>query len=144
MIATLSVATGLSVKAHNLTVTRPNSDGDEFGFGSAAVVLAAIVLGLPVLVHTVVMGWRAVRATTPAPVGTRLLWVATAWAAAANLAVAAVSWSMVSDTTMYRPASIERATGAVLTAGVGGAVVVAVMGAAAALAVQAARSSNPT
>lgn len=136
MIAALSVATGLSVKAHNLTVTSPNSDGDMFGFGPVAVVLLTIVLGLPVLVYTLVMGWRAMQANGSTPASTRPLWVVTAWTASANLAVAAVSWLLVSDSTMYRPASIDRATDAVVTAGVGGVVGVVLIGGASALAVR--------
>lgn len=142
MLGVISVATGLSVKAHNLTNTQPNSDGDMFGFGSAAVVLAAIVLGFPVLIYAIMTVWQQVRATNPPPVDIRPLLALTGWTVLVNLAVAAVSWLMVSDATMYRPDSIERAQDAVLTAGLRGTAAVAVVGALAASVVRTARHGN--
>lgn len=114
-----------------------------FGFGPAAAVLTAIVLGLPVLVYAVLAIWRAVRPTASTAFSARAVLVPAAWTALVNVAVAGVSLLAVSDSSMYRPASIDRAQSAVLVAGLGGVVVVTFLGAAAAWVVVAARRPQP-
>ncbi len=140
LVGVLVATTWAALEAQDLPRTLPNSDGDMFGFGLAAVVLAAVVLGLPVLAAAIWMGWRALRLSKPAPAGLGIVLGTSAWAALASLGIAAVSWGMVSDRSMYRPRSIERAQDAVQLAGLGGAGAAVAVGALGVLVLRVARS----
>lgn len=139
LTAILSLAAGVTIKAQNLTFTRPGQDGDMFASGQITVVLACVVIGLPTLIFAAQRFLHLFRHPHPAPVAARSLVIVTAGFAAANLAAAAVSWWAVSQEEWYRPNSILRAQDAVFTAGAWGVVATLAVGVAAVLAVRATR-----
>lgn len=132
MVAVLSVAAGVSIKAQNLTRTRPGSDGDMFGVGPVSVVLVCVLIGLPVVIFAAKRFVSLVITSNPDPVKVVTVMAVAGWMATANAAMSWTSWAAVTSE-MYRPASIERAQEAVFDAGAAGVLTTLAVGSVAAL-----------